>query len=212
MTGMATFTRTFPDGFIWGAATASTSDRGRPRRGRPQPSIWDTFSRTPGKVLGGDTGDVACDHYHRYAEDIALMSDLGLDAYRFSVAWPRVIPTGTGAVNRAGLDFYSRLVDGLLEHGIRPVVTLYHWDLPQSLDDRGGWLNRESAQWFADYSAAVVGALGDRVSHWTTLNEPWCSSILSYAIGAHAPGRTRTPSRRWSRLITSCWRTAPPCR
>ena len=185
---MATFTRTFPDGFIWGAATASYQIEGAHDEDGRSPSIWDTFSRTPGKVLGGDTGDVACDHYHRYAEDIALMSDLGLDAYRFSVAWPRVIPTGTGAVNRAGLDFYSRLVDGLLEHGIRPVVTLYHWDLPQSLDDRGGWLNRESARWFADYSAAVVGALGDRVSHWTTLNEPWCSSILSYAIGAHAPG------------------------
>ncbi len=185
---MATFTRTFPDGFIWGAATASYQIEGAHDEDGRSPSIWDTFARTPGKVLGGDTGDVACDHYHRYAEDVALMSDLGLDAYRFSVAWPRVIPTGTGAVNRAGLDFYSRLVDRLLEHGIRPVVTLYHWDLPQALDDRGGWLNRESAQWFADYSAAVVGALGDRVSHWTTLNEPWCSSVLSYAIGAHAPG------------------------
>ena len=185
---MATFTRTFPHGFIWGAATASYQIEGAHDEDGRSPSIWDTFARTPGKVLGGDTGDVACDHYHRYAEDVALMSDLGLDAYRFSVAWPRVIPTGTGAVNRAGLDFYSRLVDRLLEHGIRPVVTLYHWDLPQALDDRGGWLNRESAQWFADYSAAVVGALGDRVSHWTTLNEPWCSSVLSYAIGAHAPG------------------------
>jgi beta-glucosidase len=185
---MATFTRTFPDGFIWGAATASYQIEGAHDEDGRSPSIWDTFSRTPGKVLGGDTGDVACDHYHRYAEDVALMSDLGLDAYRFSVAWPRVIPTGTGSVNRAGLDFYSRLVDRLLEHGIRPVVTLYHWDLPQALDDRGGWLSRESAQWFGDYSAAVVGALGDRVSHWTTLNEPWCSSILSYAIGAHAPG------------------------
>ena len=185
---MATFPRTFPDRFIWGAATASYQIEGAHDEDGRSPSIWDTFARTPGKVLGGDTGDVACDHYHRYAEDVALMSDLGLDAYRFSVAWPRVIPTGTGAVNRAGLDFYSRLVDRLLEHGIRPVVTLYHWDLPQALDDRGGWLNRESAQWFADYSAAVVGALGDRVSHWTTLNEPWCSSVLSYAIGAHAPG------------------------
>ena len=185
---MATFARPFPDGFVWGAATASYQIEGAHDEDGRSPSIWDTFSRTPGKVLGGDTGDVACDHYHRYAEDVALMSDLGLDAYRFSVAWPRVIPTGTGAVNRAGLDFYSRLVDRLLEHGIRPVVTLYHWDLPQALDDRGGWLNRESAQWFADYSAAVVGALGDRVSHWTTLNEPWCSSVLSYAIGAHAPG------------------------
>jgi beta-glucosidase len=185
---MASFARTFPDDFVWGAATASYQIEGAHDEDGRRPSIWDTFSRTPGKVLGGDTGDVACDHYHRYAEDVTLMSELGLDAYRFSVAWPRVIPTGTGAVNRAGLDFYSRLVDRLLEHGIRPVVTLYHWDLPQALDDRGGWLARESAQWFADYSAAVVKTLGDRVSHWTTLNEPWCSSVLSYAIGAHAPG------------------------
>ena len=209
---MATFTRTFPDGFIWGAATASYQIEGAHDEDGRSPSIWDTFSRTPGKVLGGDTGDVACDHYHRYAEDIALMSDLGLDAYRCPVAWPRVIPTGTGAVNRAGLDFYSRLVDGLLEHGIRPVVTLYHWDLPQSLDDRGGWLNRESAQWFADYSAAVVGALGDRglplddVERALVLLDPELRDRCT------CPGTQRTPSRRWSRLITSCWRTAPPCR
>ena len=139
------------------------------------------------------------------------MSDLGLDAYRFSVAWPRVIPTGTGAVNRAGLDFYSRLVDGLLEHGIRPVVTLYHWDLPQSLDDRGGWLNRESARWF-DYSAAAAGAPCDRVSHWTTLNLSPGAPRSWFTRSVHMPRDTRTPSRRWSRLITSCWRTAPPCR
>ena len=185
---METFARTFPDGFLWGAATASYQIEGAHDEGGRSPSIWDTFSRTPGKVVNGDTGDVACDHYHRYAEDVALMGELGLDAYRFSVAWPRVIPTGTGPTNADGLDFYSRLVDTLLEYGIRPVVTLYHWDLPQVLDDRGGWLNRDSTQWFAEYTAAVVGALGDRVTHWTTFNEPWCSSVLSYSIGAHAPG------------------------
>ena len=188
VTAMETFARTFPDGFLWGAATASYQIEGAHDEDGRTPSIWDTFSRTPGKVVNGDTGDVACDHYHRMPQDVALMKDLGLDAYRFSVAWPRVIPGGTGAVNAAGLDFYSRLVDTLLENGIRPVVTLYHWDLPQVLDDQGGWLNRDSAQWFTDYTAATVAALGDRVTNWTTFNEPWCSSVLSYAIGAHAPG------------------------
>jgi beta-glucosidase len=185
---METFARTFPDGFVWGAATASYQIEGAHDEDGRSPSIWDTFSRTPGKVVGGDTGDVACDHYHRVAEDVALMSSLGLDAYRFSVAWPRIVPEGTGAVNQVGVDFYSRLVDTLLGAGIRPVVTLYHWDLPQVLDDRGGWLNRDSAQWFTEYTEAVVAALGDRVTNWTTFNEPWCSSVLSYAIGAHAPG------------------------
>lgn len=185
---MTTSGLSFPDGFVWGTATASYQIEGAHDEDGRSPSIWDTFSRTPGKVLGGDTGDVACDHYHRYPEDVALMRELGLDAYRFSVAWPRVIPTGTGAVNAKGLDFYSRLVDTLLENGIRPVVTLYHWDLPEVLDQQGGWLNRDSAQWYADYASATVAALGDRVTNWTTFNEPWCSSILSYAIGAHAPG------------------------
>ncbi len=185
---METFARTFPDGFLWGAATASYQIEGAHDEDGRSPSIWDTFSRTPGKVANGDTGDVACDHYHRMPQDVALMKDLGLDAYRFSVAWPRVIPDGTGAVNPKGLDFYSRLVDTLLDNEIRPVVTLYHWDLPQALDDRGGWLARDAADWFTEYAAAVVGGLGDRVHHWTTFNEPWCSSVLSYAIGAHAPG------------------------
>jgi beta-glucosidase len=185
---MESFSRTFPDGFLWGAATASYQIEGAHDEDGRSPSIWDTFCRTPGKVANGDTGDVACDHYHRVPEDVALMKQLGLDAYRFSVAWPRVVPGGTGAVNGKGLDFYSRLVDTLLDNGIRPVVTLYHWDLPQVLDDRGGWLNRDSAQWFAEYAAATVAALGDRVTNWTTLNEPWCSSLLSYAVGAHAPG------------------------
>lgn len=187
-----TFTRTFPDGFLWGTATASYQIEGAVAEDGRAPSIWDTFSHTPGKIARGDTGDVACDHYHRVDEDVALMRELGVDVYRFSIAWPRVLPGGTGAVNQAGLDFYSRLVDTLLEAGIRPFATLYHWDLPQALDDRGGWLNRDVADWFAEYTAVTVGALGDRVRHWTTLNEPWCSSILSYTIGEHAPGHTDT--------------------
>ncbi len=154
---MTTSGLTFPDGFVWGTATASYQIEGAHDEDGRSPSIWDTFSRTPGKVLGGDTGDVACDHYHRYPEDVALMRELGLDAYRFSVAWPRVVPGGTGAVNAKGLDFYSRLVDTLLENDIRPVVTLYHWDLPEVLDEQGGWLNRDSAQWYAEYAAATVG-------------------------------------------------------
>ncbi|HYN28443.1 MAG TPA: GH1 family beta-glucosidase [Dermatophilaceae bacterium] len=178
----------FPPGFLFGAATASYQVEGAVEEDGRGPSIWDTFSHTPGTTLGGDTGDVACDHYHRADEDVALMSELGLAAYRFSVAWPRVLPEGTGAANPAGLDFYSGLVDRLLEHGIEPVVTLYHWDLPQALEDRGGWLTRDVADWFADYAATVVGALGDRVTRWTTLNEPWCSAMLGYAVGAHAPG------------------------
>lgn len=185
-----TFQTTFPDGFLWGAATASYQIEGAVSEDGRSPCIWDTFSAIPGKVLGGESGEVACDHYHRMESDVDLMKGLGLEAYRFSVAWPRVIPTGTGAVNQVGLDFYSRLVDRLLDNGIRPFVTLYHWDLPQVLDERGGWLNRDVKDWFTDYTAAVVGALGDRVTNWTTLNEPWCSSVLSYAIGAHAPGHT----------------------
>jgi beta-glucosidase len=185
---METFARHFPDGFLWGTATASYQIEGAHDEDGRSPSIWDTFARTPGKVANGDTGDIACDHYHRMPGDVALMAGLGVDAYRFSVAWPRIVPTGTGAVNPPGLAFYDRLVDTLLAHDIRPVVTLYHWDLPQALDDRGGWLNRDVAEWFASYAAAVVGVLGDRVRHWTTLNEPWCSSLLSYALGQHAPG------------------------
>lgn len=188
--GSMTFETTFPDGFLWGAATASYQIEGAVDEDGRLPSIWDTFSAEPGKVLGGESGAVACDHYHRVPQDVALMKELGLDAYRFSVAWPRVIPTGTGAVNQAGLDFYSRLVDTLLDSGIRPFVTLYHWDLPQTLGDRGGWLNRDIKDWFAEYTSTVVSALGDRVKNWTTLNEPWCSSLLSYSLGHHAPGHT----------------------
>jgi beta-glucosidase len=186
---MTTGVPTFPPGFLWGAATASYQIEGAADEDGRSPSIWDTFSHTPGRTANGDTGDVACDHYNRAAEDIALMVELGLDAYRFSVAWPRVVPGGTGAVNTDGLAFYDRLVDSLLEAGIRPVVTLYHWDLPQALEDRGGWRSRDIAAWYAEYAAAVVGALGDRVRSWTTLNEPWCSSMLGHAVGVHAPGR-----------------------
>ncbi|TDB94973.1 beta-glucosidase [Micromonospora fluostatini] len=178
----------FPETFVWGAATAAYQIEGAAREDGRGPSIWDTFSRTPGKVFAGHTGDVACDHYHRYADDVALMAELGLRAYRFSVAWPRIQPDGTGPVNPRGLDFYDRLTDALLAHGIDPVVTLYHWDLPQSLGDRGGWTARETAEHFAAYATAVYGRLGDRVDVWTTLNEPWCSAFLGYGNGVHAPG------------------------
>ncbi|MBK9475177.1 MAG: beta-glucosidase [Tetrasphaera sp.] len=179
---------TFPEGFLWGAATAAYQVEGAFEADGRGPSIWDTFSHTPGKVVQGHTGDVACDHYHRWREDLALMRELGLTAYRFSIAWPRIIPGGTGTVNRAGLDWYSRFVDALLEAGIEPVATLYHWDLPQALSERGGWLSRDVTSWFAEYAAATVGALGDRVARWTTLNEPWCSALLGYGQGVHAPG------------------------
>lgn len=178
----------FPDGFIWGAATASYQIEGAVREDGRGPSIWDTFSRTPGRVYSGHTGDVACDHYHRYVEDVAMMADLGLGSYRYSVAWPRIQPDGTGPVNTRGLDFYDRLTDELIGKGIDPVVTLYHWDLPQTLQDRGGWTVRETAEAFAEYAAIVHARLGDRVRTWTTLNEPWCSAYLGYGSGRHAPG------------------------
>jgi beta-glucosidase len=182
--------RQFPADFLWGSATASYQIEGAAHDDGRLPSILDTFARTPGKVLDGDTGDVAADHYHRMESDVALMKELGLQAYRFSIAWPRVQPTGSGELNAAGLDFYSRLVDALLAAGIKPVATLYHWDLPQTLEDEGGWANRETAYRFAEYARGVAQALGDRVHLWTTLNEPWCSSFLGYASGVHAPGVT----------------------
>ena len=178
-----------PD-FLLGSATASYQIEGAAHEDGRGPSIWDTFSHTPGKTSNGDTGDVADDHYHRLEEDLDLMKRLGLEAYRFSIAWPRIQPTGSGPVNKAGIDFYSRLVDGLLARGIRPIATLYHWDLPQALEDQGGWTNRDTAYRFAEYAAIVGEALGDRVATWTTLNEPWCSAYLGYGSGAHAPGRT----------------------
>ncbi|MEU7401947.1 family 1 glycosylhydrolase, partial [Streptomyces sp. NPDC044948] len=178
----------FPPGFVLGAATASYQIEGAAGEDGRGPSIWDTYSHTPGLVVNGDTGDVACDHYHRYPEDVALLRDLGVDSYRFSIAWPRIVPDGSGAVNPKGLDFYSRLVDELLAAGIEPAATLYHWDLPQALEDRGGWRVRETAERFAEYTAVVAEHLGDRVPRWITLNEPWCSSFLGYSIGRHAPG------------------------
>ncbi|WP_088317379.1 GH1 family beta-glucosidase [Kineosporia sp. R_H_3] len=180
---------TFPEGFLWGAATASYQIEGAATEDGRGPSIWDTFSHTPGLTLDGATGDVACDHYHRVDADVALMAGLGLQGYRFSIAWPRIVPTGSGAVNQAGLDFYSRLVDTLLAKGIRPIATLYHWDLPQPLEDAGGWPERETAYRFAEYAQVLAGALGDRIHTWTTLNEPWCTAYLGYASGVHAPGR-----------------------
>jgi beta-glucosidase len=178
----------FPPGFLWGAATSAYQIEGAPLADGAGPSIWQRFSHTPGRMTLGHTGDVACDHYHRYAEDVALMRDLGLGAYRFSISWSRVLPAGTGTVNEAGLDFYRRLVDALLAAGIRPMATLYHWDLPAALDDRGGWLNRDVADWFADYAAVVYGALDDRVELWATINEPWVIADGGYLHGALAPG------------------------
>ncbi len=179
----------FPEQFVFGAATASYQIEGATAEDGRTPSIWDTFSHTPGKVLHGDTGDVAADHYHRVAEDVALMKELGLQAYRFSLAWPRIQPGGSGAFNQRGLDFYSRLVDELLAAGIAPMVTLYHWDLPQELEDAGGWTSRETSEALATYAGKVAEVLGDRVHTWTTLNEPWCSAYLGYCSGVHAPGR-----------------------
>ncbi|GIG35204.1 glycoside hydrolase family 1 protein [Cellulomonas pakistanensis] len=196
-----TAARRFPDGFVWGAATAAYQVEGATDADGRGPSIWDTFARTPGAVLGGHTGDLGTDHYRRFADDVALMADLGLRAYRFSVAWPRVQPTGRGPANQAGLDFYRRLADTLLAHGIDPVVTLYHWDLPQPLEDAGGWPARDTAWRFADYAGLVAGALGDRVPLWTTLNEPWCTAYLGYASGEHAPG-VQDPARALAAVHT----------
>ncbi|BDH54714.1 beta-glucosidase [Streptomyces albus] len=177
-----------PAGFTWGVATAAYQIEGAVAEDGRAPSIWDTFSHTPGKVAGGDTGDVACDHYHRWPEDLALMKRLGVDSYRLSIAWPRVHPQGDGPVNEAGLAFYDRLVDALLEAGITPNVTLYHWDLPQALQDRGGWPTRETAEHFAAYASTVAERLGDRVSRWATLNEPLCSAWIGHLEGTMAPG------------------------
>ena len=178
----------FPQGFTWGAATAAYQIEGAPGADGRGPSVWDTFSRTPGKVHGGDTGDIACDAYHRYREDVALMASLGLGAYRFSVSWPRIQPTGRGAVNQRGLDHYRALLDELAGHGIAAAVTLYHWDLPQALQDEGGWAVRDTAERFAEYSGVVAEALGDRVTRWITLNEPQVVVSHGYRTGEHAPG------------------------
>ncbi|WP_256107117.1 GH1 family beta-glucosidase [Streptomyces sp. ODS05-4] len=179
-----------PPDFAWGTATSAYQIEGAVAEDGRAPSIWDTFSHTPGKVDGGDHGDTACDHYHRWPEDIALMRHLGANAYRFSTAWPRIVPGGDGPVNARGLDFYDRLVDGLLEAGIAPSLTLYHWDLPQALQDRGGWTVRDTAHHLAGYASAVAERLGDRVHHWATLNEPLCSAWIGHLEGRMAPGTT----------------------
>jgi beta-glucosidase len=178
----------FPAGFLWGAATSAYQIEGSPLADGAGPSIWVRFSGTPGLIRDGDTGDIACDHYRRFRDDVALMAELGLKAYRFSVSWSRVLPNGFGRVNPAGLGFYERLVDALLENGITPMATLYHWDLPAALDDRGGWLNPDIAHWFADYARVMYRALDDRIHLWATLNEPWVVTDGGYLHGALAPG------------------------
>ena len=178
----------FPEQFIWGTATSSYQIEGAWQADGKGESIWDRFTHTPGKIIDGSNGDVACMHYTHWREDVNLMQELGHQAYRFSIAWPRILPEGVGAVNETGLDFYSRLVDGLLEAGITPFATLYHWDLPQVLQDAGGWTVRNTAAAFAEYADVVSRRLGDRVKHWITHNEPWCVAFLSHQIGEHAPG------------------------
>ncbi|MBK5186912.1 MAG: beta-glucosidase [Gemmatimonadaceae bacterium] len=178
----------FPDRFLWGAATSAYQIEGSPHADGAGPSIWDRFAHTPGRVVNGDTGDVAADHYHRYLADVALMHELGLTSYRFSIAWGRILPQGTGKVNAAGLAFYDKLIDALLAKNIAPMVTLYHWDLPEALDARGGWVNRDIGSWFAEYAHVVFRAFDDRVPKWVTLNEPWVVMHEGYVAGTHAPG------------------------
>lgn len=182
----------FPDGFLWGTATASYQIEGAVQADGRGESIWDRFAHTPGKIENGDTGDTACDHYHRYPQDIRLMTDLGTSAYRFSIAWPRILPAGKGQINEAGLAFYDRLIDEICRAGIVPFVTLYHWDLPQALQDEGGWLRRETADHYAHYVDIVTRRLGDRIKDWITFNEPFCIAELGHAVGVHAPGRVDT--------------------
>lgn len=185
------FTRAdFGPDFLWGAATASYQIEGAVGEDGRSSSVWDTFSHTPGKVRNGDTGDVACDFYHRYPEDIAFLSEMGMRAHRFSLAWPRILPGGTGAVNPKGLDFYHRVIDRTLELGLEPWITLYHWDLPQALEDKGGWANRDMVNWFGEYAAVCAEAFGDKVKSWMVLNEPFVFTTLGYMLGTHAPGRT----------------------
>jgi beta-glucosidase len=180
----------FPDDFVWGTATSAYQIEGSPTADGAGRSIWHRFSHTPGNTWLDQTGDVACDHYRRYKDDVAIMAELGANAYRFSIAWGRIFPQGTGAVNKKGIDFYSRLVDELLKRGIKPNATLYHWDLPEALDDRGGWLNRDIADWFGDYATTMFDALGDRVNLWSTLNEPWVVTDGGYLSGVLAPGHS----------------------
>jgi beta-glucosidase len=179
-----------PAGFLWGTSTSSYQIEGAAQLDGRGPSIWDTFCRQPGKVMNGDHGDVACDHYHRYRDDIALMQSLGMQAYRFSVSWPRVLPAGRGAINEKGLSFYDRLIDELLQNGIEPWLCLYHWDLPQALEDKGGWANRDCAGWYADYAALIGRRYGDRVKQFATFNEQTISCLFGYLLGTNAPGKT----------------------
>ncbi len=180
--------KTFPKGFLWGAATASYQIEGYPLADGAGMSIWHRFSHTPGTTHNGETGDVACDHYHLYKQDVAMIKDLGLKAYRFSISWPRIFPEGYGRINFKGLDFYDRLIDELLKAEIIPFVTLYHWDLPAALQDKGGWTNRDIADWFTDYADILFQKFGDRVKHWITLNEPWVTAFIGHMFGKHAPG------------------------
>jgi beta-glucosidase len=180
----------FPADFVWGAATASYQIEGAAQEDGRGESVWDRFAATPGKVRNGDSGEIACDFYHRHRDDIALMRELGLDAFRFSISWPRVLPAGRGPVNEVGLDFYDRLVDELLAAGIEPFPTLFHWDTPQALEDAGGWPERETAEAFVEYAEAVASRLGDRVRRWITHNEPWVVAWVGHSWGLHAPGRT----------------------
>ena len=184
----------FPPGFVFGAASSAYQIEGAADEDGRGPSIWDTFSHTPGRTRNGETGDVACDHYHRWRDDIALMRELGIGSYRFSVSWSRVLPDGIGAVNEPGLDFYDSLVDGLLAAGIAPLPTLYHWDLPQALYDRGGWTSPEAPAWFAEYAGVLARRLGDRVPRWLTLNEPQVFAFTGHAYGRHAPGMEDWPT------------------
>src|SRR5260370_28225306 len=194
-----------PASFLWGAATAAYQIEGATSEDGRGPSIWDVFSATPGKIHGGDTGDIAADHYHLMERDVELMASLGHGAYGFSIAWPRILPTGKGRANARGLDFYERLVDNLLERGITPVATLYHWDLPQTLQDDGGWLNRGTAQAFADYVEAVAHRLGGRVTRWVTVNEPWGGASLDDGTGGGAPAEGSVRG-----ALTAAHRTMPP--
>jgi beta-glucosidase len=178
----------FPEGFLWGVSTAAYQIEGAVREDGRGPSIWDIFCHLPGTIANGDTGDIACDHYHRWPEDVALMRELGIGAYRLSTAWPRILPEGRGEVNTKGFEFYDRLIDGILEAGIEPWICLYHWDLPQALEYRGGWQNRDTAKWYAEYVQLTVRRLGDRVKHWATFNEPNCACVKGYGDGGHAPG------------------------
>jgi beta-glucosidase len=180
--------RRFPDGFLWGAGTSAYQIEGAVNEDGRGRSIWDVFSHTPGAVRSGETGDIACDSYHRVTQDVACLAELGVGAYRFSIAWSRVLPSGRGPVNQAGLDYYRALVDALRAHGIVPVATVYHWELPQALEDEGGWASRDTAELLAQYAGALADALGDRVGMWTTLNEPQQSVHQGYRLGTHAPG------------------------